>query len=148
MYVLMGVRIGKKTNIHRKCRIYHPTKLIIGSNTIINREILLDARKGIIIGNNVSISEQTLILSLEHNPNSSEFASYGGTVTIDDYVFIGSRCIILPGINIGKGAVVAAGAVVTKNVEPYSIVGGVPANLISERTPELTYTLDYRKFLG
>ena len=52
---------------------------------------------------------------------------------IDDYVFIGPRAIILPGVTIGRGAVVAAGAVVTKSVAPFEVVGGVPAQKISER---------------
>jgi len=54
-------------------------------------------------------------------------------VKIEDYVFIGPRVIIQPGVKIGYGAIVAAGAVVTKDVLPYSIVGGVPANIIGER---------------
>ena len=54
-------------------------------------------------------------------------------VIIEDYVFIGPRSIILPGVKIGKGAVVAAGAVVSKDVAPYAIVGGVPAKIIGER---------------
>jgi len=64
------------------------------------------------------------------------------TVNIKDYVFIGPRAIILPGVTIGRGAVVAAGAVVTKNVDELSIVGGVPAKEIGQRNGEsLTYKL-------
>jgi Acetyltransferase (isoleucine patch superfamily) len=61
---------------------------------------------------------------------------------IEDYVFIGPRAIILPGVKIGKGAVVAAGAVVTKDVAPFSVVGGVPAKIIGERKiKNLSYKL-------
>jgi len=52
---------------------------------------------------------------------------------IEDYAFIGPRAIILPGVKIGRGAVVAAGAVVTKDIPPFSVVGGVPAQIIRER---------------
>ena len=64
---------------------------------------------------------------------SVEFKARTDKVEIGDYVFVGPRAIILPGIKIGKGAVVAAGAVVTKDVPDFSIVGGVPAKIIGER---------------
>jgi acetyltransferase-like isoleucine patch superfamily enzyme len=66
-------------------------------------------------------------------------------VTIEDYAWISCRVVILPGVTIGKGAVVAAGAVVTTNVPPYTIVGGVPAIEIGKRTKNLNYTLDFHK---
>jgi maltose O-acetyltransferase len=88
------------------------------------------------------------IFSLEHDPQSLTFANRGAPVNIADYVFIGARAIILPGVTIDEGAVIAAGAVVTKDVPAYSIVGGVPAQLIGERRHDLEYTLNYRKFLG
>ncbi len=58
---------------------------------------------------------------------------------IGDYAWLGPRCIILPGITVGEGAVVAAGAVVTKDVEPYVVVGGIPALKISDRPSSLSY---------
>ncbi len=115
---------------------------------MINRDVLLDGRKGLRIGNNVSISEGAVILTLEHDPNSPDFANRGATVQIEDYVFVGARAIILPAVTVCRGAVVAAGAVVTHDVAPYTIVGGVPARPISERSRDLHYQLDYRKFLG
>lgn len=60
-------------------------------------------------------------------------------MVIGDYVWLGPRCMVLPGVTVGEGAVVAAGAVVTKNVEPYTLVGGVPAQKIAGRTKELNY---------
>ena len=104
--------------------------------------------QGLRIGDNVNISEGVAIFTLEHDPNSLEFASRGAEVRIGNRVFIGARAIILPGVTVGEGAVVAAGAVVTKDVRPFAIVGGVPARSIGNRTRDLTYELDYRKFLG
>jgi maltose O-acetyltransferase len=120
----------------------------IGDHSIINRDVILDGRMGLKIGSNVSISEGALLLTLEHDPNSLTFDNRGGAVTIGNRVFVGARAIILPGITLGEGAVVAAGAVVTHDVPPFTIVGGVPARPIGERRSDLIYTLDYRKFLG
>lgn len=145
---LFRVAIGAHTSIHRFCRFYAPSRVTIGANTVINREVLLDGRSDLTIGDNVSISEGTVILTLEHDPNSPTFENRGGPVIIHDRAFIGMQAMILPGITIGEGAIVAARAVVTHDVAPYTIVVGVPARPIGERSRELTYTLDYRKFLG
>lgn len=112
------------------------------------RDVLLDGRRGLTIGDNVNVSEGVLVFSLHHDISSPDFAASGGPVIISDHVFIGARAIILPGVQIGRGAVVAAGAVVTRDVAPLSIVGGVPAREIGIRPDVLSYTLDYRKFLG
>jgi len=120
----------------------------LGHNSIINRNVLLDGRMGLTIGNNVSISEGVAIFTLEHDPNCPEFTHCGAPIVIHDRAFIGARAIILPGVTLNEGSVVAAGAVVTHDVAAYTIVGGVPAKPIGERCTDLTYRLDYRKFLG
>jgi len=146
--MVLRISIGSHSSVHRHCRFYRPSAVSIGQNTVINRDVLLDGRMGLVIGDNASISEGVAIFSLEHDPNSPNFANRGAPVRIADRTFIGARAIILPGVTVGEGAVVAAGAVVTSDVPPYSIVGGVPARLIGERRRDLNYTLDYRKFLG
>ncbi|WP_454803358.1 hypothetical protein [Mucilaginibacter phyllosphaerae] len=82
-----------------------------------------------------------MIWTLHHDYNSPYFAQAGAAVTIKDYAWICSRAIILPGVTVGKGAVVAAGAVVTKNVADYSVVGGAPAKKIADRHTGLVYDL-------
>lgn len=145
---LFKITIGPHTSVHRLCRFYRPSGVTIGAHTVVNREVLLDGRSGLTIGDNVSISEGAVLLTLEHDPNSPTFENRGASVVIHNRAFIGTQAMILPGITIGEGAIVAARAVVTRDVAPYTIVAGVPARLIGERTRELTYTLDYRKFLG
>jgi maltose O-acetyltransferase len=101
----------------------------------------LDGRAGIHIGDNVNIGSQVLIYTMEHDINSPTFGVVAGPVVIGNMVYIGARVTILPEVRIGSGAVVASGAVVTKDVEPWTVVGGVPAKFIKQR-PELSYRLD------
>ncbi|HAW51217.1 MAG TPA: acyltransferase [Flavobacteriales bacterium] len=115
----------------------------IGNNVVVNRKVYLDGRIGITIKNNISISPEVYIVSMEHDPNDPMFATRGGVVTIDDNVWIGARAMILPGVHIGEGAVVAASAVVTKDVEPYQIVAGVPARPIGNRSRRVDYRCTY-----
>lgn len=140
---LFRVRIGRRSSIHWRARFRRPSKLVIGDNCIIGEFAMIDARSGVTIGNNVNIAGEVAIYTLEHDPDSPTFGTKGGPVIIDDYVYIGSRVVILPDVHIGQGAVVATGAVVTRNVAPYHIVGGVPAKFIKERTHDLRYTLDF-----
>ena len=105
--------------------------------------VLLDARKGLEIGENTVIAYQAIIWTLNHDYNDIHFGSKGAKVKIGSYAWICSRSIILPGVTIGEGAVVASGAVVTKDVPPYKIVGGVPAKVIGERDKKL-YDYGYK----
>jgi maltose O-acetyltransferase len=140
--------IGQGSSIHRHCRVYKPTQVKIGRNTVVNYGVLLDGRGGLDIGDVVSISEGTMILTSSHDVDSPDFAYVCDGVTIGDYAFIGSRAQILPGVTIGEGAVVGAGAVVTRDVAPYTVVGGVPARYIRDRARNLSYRLHHRKPFG
>ena len=92
------------------------------------------------IGNNVCINDGVQLLTASHNVQDPEWKHVKGAITIDDYVWIATNAIILPGVHIGKGAVVGAGAVVSKNVESGQIVTGNPAIPISKkRCEELNY---------
>lgn len=120
------------------------TKLKIGSS-IIGDKALLDARNGIEIKNNVNISSNVSIYTEQHDHRDPEFKSNSDEsfkVVIDDRAWIGPNVIILSGVQIGEGAVVAGGAVVTKNVEPYTIVAGIPAKKIGDRNKKLIYIFD------
>lgn len=136
---LMGMEIGKQTYIDRHCHIMSLNKLKVGNYTHINRMTTLDARGGLKIGNSVSVSHGVMIMSGSHDFNSKGFLVKFLPITIEDYVWIGCGAIVLQNIKIGKGAVVAAGAVVTKDVPPYSVVGGIPAKIIGHRNENLDY---------
>jgi maltose O-acetyltransferase len=148
---VLGIRIGADSSVFMGCFIYfyRPFQRVdqdfeIGPKSIINRRCTLDGRGGIRIGANVSVSPQVMLITSEHGVNDPDFGVEDNPIVIEDYAWIGSRATVLPGVTIGEGAVVAAGAVVTKDVPPYTVVGGVPAKKISERTRNLNYTLRFR----
>jgi acetyltransferase-like isoleucine patch superfamily enzyme len=138
---ILGSKIAKDVGLYRGFEVRSPWKLSIGANSIIGHNALLDARSGLTIGENVNLSNEVMIWSLHHDYNDPDFAAIGAPVIIEDYAWLCSRCIILPGVTIGKGAVVAAGAVVSRNVLPYTVVGGIPAKVIASRSSNLTYQL-------
>ena len=141
-------QIGRNTNVQMGCRFLNGRRVSFGNGNVINFGCLLDGRKyNIRVGDNVSIGPEASILSLGHDAQSPSFEDVGGDVTIGDRVWIGYRALIMPGVNIGEGAVVAAGAVVTRDVEPYTIVAGVPAKKIGDRSRDLSYELNFRPFL-
>jgi len=141
-YRLAGIKIGKGSTIHMGARFYDPRNISIGEDSIIGEGVVFDGRDRLIIGNHVDIASEVMIYNSEHDINDPNFLAKNAPVVIEDYVFIGPRAIILPGVKIGKGAVVAAGAIVTKDVPPFAIVGGVPAKIIGERKiKSLSYKL-------
>lgn len=133
VYGLYGIEIGAKSYIHMGARFNEPWRIRIGEGTIIGNNVFLDGRADLVIGSHVDMASEVLIYNAEHNLKDPEFSAIQEPVYIDDYVFVGPRAIILPGVRIGKGAVIAAGAVVTADVPDYAIVGGVPAKFIAER---------------
>lgn len=137
-------KIAEKAIIYYGAEIRAAENLVIGKGTIIGDRAILDARYGIKIGCNVNFSTGVWIWTAQHDYNSPNFGCGNkcGKVIINNRAWLGPRCIIMPGVTIGEGAVVAGGAVVTKDVEPFTLVGGVPAKKIGERNKELIYNFD------
>jgi acetyltransferase-like isoleucine patch superfamily enzyme len=139
---------GTGAAVQMGCRFLNGRRVFLGDRTIVNFGCLFDGRGyAIRTGHDVSIGPEAAILTLAHDPQSSEFANKGGEVVIGNHVWIAYSATILPGVSIGDGAIVAAGAVVSRNVEPYAIVAGVPATKIGERTHDLKYELQYDPLL-
>lgn len=130
---LGGAKIGKGSSIHMGCRFFSLKNLQIGDDSIVGNGAFLDGRDNLKIGSHVDIASEVMIYNSEHDINSEDFKASCAGVEIEDFCFIGPRVIILPGVRLGKGAVIAAGAVVTKDVPEFAIVGGVPAQIIGER---------------
>lgn len=139
---------GAGTEVQLGCNFLNGRKVNLGERNVVNFGCLLDGRKfHVRTGRDVSIGPEAAILTLGHDPQSPEFADRGGDVLIGDRVWIGYRALILPGLKIGEGAVIGAGAVVTKDVEPFAIVAGNPARKIGERNRELIYQLVYNPMM-
>jgi acetyltransferase-like isoleucine patch superfamily enzyme len=142
IFRLAGVKIGRQSSIHIGCRFYQPRNITVGDGTIIGDHATLDGRAPLKIGDHVDIASQVMIFNSQHDIHSKDMRPVEKPVEIGNHVFIGPRAIILPGVKIGHGAVVAAGAVVTKDVSEKTVVGGVPAKEIGPRKiSDLRYRL-------
>ena len=146
IYKALGVSVGKHVVFHFKTEIRYPTNLTVGEGTIIGDNAILDARCGLEIGRNVNISSNASIYTLQHDHRDPNFecnmSKDDMRVKIGDRVWLGCNVIVLPGVNIGEGAVCCAGCVVTKDVEPYAVVAGIPAHKVNDRPRNMTYEFD------
>jgi acetyltransferase-like isoleucine patch superfamily enzyme len=111
--------------------------LSIGDHTFINTGVIISVRNKVQIGNHCQIANQVIIMDNDfHGVEDRDKPEVPQPITIEDHVWLATRCMILKGVTVGKGAVVAAGAVVTKDVPPYTLVGGVPAKIIRAIKPD------------
>ena len=136
---ILGTKIGSGSFIMKKNYLINPNQLSIGSNSHINRGCILDARGFITIGDSVSISHNVSMMTGSHEIDSRDFCGVFKPIVVKDYAWLGVNCCILQGVTIGKGAVVCAGAVVTKDIDDFSVVGGIPAVVIKKRNNNLNY---------
>ncbi|SNR96827.1 acyltransferase [Blastococcus mobilis] len=141
---VMGMRLGSGVTIYRGAKIRYGRGITIGDGTTVGEHARLDGRSGLVIGRQVNLSSEVAIWTLQHDAQSTSFATTGGQVTVGDYAWLSARSTVLPRVSIGRGAVVAAHAVVTADVAEFAIVGGVPAKMIGVRNTDLSYSLDYR----
>jgi len=137
----LGMKVEKGAAIYSGCQIRSPQNIKLGKRSIVGEGALLDGRRGLVVGDDVNISSGAWLWTLHHDYNSPNFEAVGSSIEIGDRAWICSRATILPGVKIGEGAVVAAGAVVVRNVAPYKVVGGIPAKEIGEREGGMTYKL-------
>lgn len=127
---------GAKVNIERGANFGTGADISIGDYSGIG--VSASVRGPLIIGDNVMMGPDVVVITSSHNFDRTDIpmrlqGSTSKPVLIGDDVWIGQRVMIMPGVNIGNGAIIGAGAVVTKDVPPYTIVGGAPAKVIKSR---------------
>lgn len=146
LLALLGVAFAdvRRATIMGRTEVWHPGRLIFGRRSIVGRHCLLDARGGIELGDDVNVSSYCRFQTAKHEVDDPDFGASFAPIVVGDRVWLGLGATVLGGVTIGEGAVVAAGAVVTKDVPPYTVVGGVPARPLRERPRGLRYELDYR----
>jgi acetyltransferase-like isoleucine patch superfamily enzyme len=133
-----GARIGRRVVYYPGVWIFTGRNLVVGDDVDFALGVLLTTDGGIEIGDRTLIGYRTQILSRNHiiPPDMGHIFSAGHVkepVKIGQDVWIGANCLILPGVTVGEGAVVAGGSVVSSDVPPFAIVGGVPAKILKQR---------------
>ena len=144
LYRGVGVKMGKNVTIRFRTEERCPERLTLGDGTIIGDNAILDARRGLTMGRNGNLSSNVSIYNLQHDHRDPYFGLPSEdklklSVEIDDRAWLGANVIVLPGVHIGEGAVCCAGCVVTKDVEPFAVVAGIPARKVNERPHNLKY---------
>lgn len=147
-----GMKLGPNAVIYYGAEVRNPSKIVIGRGSIIGDHSILDGRNGIVIGEDVVFASDVKIWTEQHDHRDPYFrcdTQDHRPVIVDNRSWIGSHTVILHSVHIGEGAVVAAGAVVTHDVPPYTIVAGVPAKIIGERNHDLRYSFNgsHRRFI-
>ena len=148
LYSLCGFQVARSATVQGGVRFFHVGRLTVGEGSLVNRGVYLDNRGGITIGAQVSIAHDVKIYTMGHDIHDPTFATRAKPVVIDDYAVVFAGAMLVPGVHLGRGAVVMAGAVVTKNVPALRIVCGNPAQDIGERSDVLRYQLDRRFWLA
>ena len=118
-------------------------RLSIGARANIGWRCVLDARGGLRIGADTVIASDTQLISGRHDFDDDEFVAHFDPITIGDHCWLATRSLVIGGVNVGRGAVVAAAAVVTRDVDEMTVVAGVPAQVVRKRTGNLGYRIDY-----
>ena len=141
LYRAAGMSLAPRAHIHKGLELRHPAGVSIGADTVVGFDCILDGRCGIVLGAHVNLSSQVAIWTLQHDHRDPGFATVGAPVIVGDHAWLSFRATLLPGVRIGERAVIAAGAVVTRDVPPGAIMAGVPAVQVGERAATLDYEL-------
>lgn len=135
---LRGAKIGRRVKLWSGIWVDRFDRLEIGDDVTIGKDVILVARGGVRIGHFTMVGHGSKLISVGHRipPGRGQMRFSGpdlAAVVIEDDVWIAAQAVVLQGVTVGEGAVVAAGAVVTKDVPPFAVVGGIPAGLIRMR---------------
>lgn len=130
---VFGAKIGKGVHVLPSCRIWQPWKLIIGDYSCLSEQVECYSVDHISIGDQVVISQGAFLCGASHDISSPIMELTYAPIVIESQAWVAARAFVGPGVIVGEGAVIGACAVVTKDVEPWTIVAGNPANVIKKR---------------
>jgi putative colanic acid biosynthesis acetyltransferase WcaF len=142
---LIGVHIGAGTIIFRGTTVFGGPELHLGERVQVGFRVVLDARGGITVGDDVNISSDSQLLTARHAVHSPEFEREVASIVLEDHVWVATRAMVLAGVRLGSGAVLAAGGVATRDIPGGAIAAGVPARVIGPRHSDLSYRLVARR---
>lgn len=141
-YQALGAKIGNKTVICRRVEILLPKGLQLANNIAIGWFAELDARGGIVVDHDTNISSHVKLVTGSHDIDNPDYIADFRPIHIGHHCWLGTGAIVLQNVSIGNGAVVAAGAVVTKDIPEYEVWGGVPAKFIRTRERGNAYHIE------
>lgn len=130
---LFGAKIAPRAGVYASCRVWCPWHLVLKRNAWLGPDVDCYNVNMVTLGEDVTVSQGAYLCSASHDIGSQGFELLTKPIVIGDRAWVASHAIVLPGVTIGEGAVVGAGAVVTKDVEPWTVVGGNPAKFIKKR---------------
>ncbi|WP_339136549.1 MAG: acyltransferase [Candidatus Electrothrix sp. GW3-4] len=145
---------GEGSRIEDNVAISWPSRLRLGKQCLVQRDCVLHSMGGIHVGNYVGIGKKSTLVSFAHNYLRPEYLPYDNVITlkpivIRDFVWIGFAAHVMPGVEIGEGAIVSLGATVTKNVPPLAVVSGNPAEIVGYRNKkQFEMCKENKKFAG
>ncbi len=145
MLRLWGAKIGKGVALHHGLQVRCARRLVIGDDCYVAEDVVLDARGTLSIGDSVSVNSGVQVWTAQHDWRSEDFAYTAAPVDIANHSWISARVVVIPGKSIGEGAVLAAGAVVTKSIPAWSLAGGNPAKVLAPRPEVDAYRLNASK---
>ncbi len=143
LYRFAGMKVDRTSTIMMYAFVLQTRDISIGPNCIIGPFTTLDGRATLTISRNVNVAGEVLTIGGYHSVDSPTAEGHLGKIVIKDNVWVAMRATILPGVTIGEGAYVAASALVNRDVEPYTLVGGVPAKKLRDRSRNIQYTLHH-----
>lgn len=130
---IFGANVKWSSNVLPSCRVWQPWRLTMGEYTCLSENVDCYSVDEIIIGDQTTVSQGAKLCTAGHDITSRIMELNTQPIVIRSNSWIAAWSIVLPGVTIGEGAVVAAGAVVTKDVEPWTVVGGNPAKVLKKR---------------
>lgn len=133
------MKISDASVIYSGCEVRSPKRVVIQAHSSVGHRVVLDGRGGLSIGEYVNISTEAMLWTAQHDHRSLTFDTVLREIRIEKYAWIGPRAIVLPGVTIAEGCVIAAGAVLTGDTAPYGIYAGVPARRIGDRVKGVSY---------